>query len=123
MWGWLFLSPGTILIAAIDNVETPGLFRLQIARMLVDPFIANLFEIIRLIGFTIDDVVVLITGIVIFFLARVQERRRTEFRWEYLRSAKIDDIVIRGILIVMLLNGRKDTRCLICLFTRLISSR
>lgn len=71
MRSWFFLSPRTILIAAIDNVETSGLFRLQVARMLVYPFIANLFKIIRLISFAIDDVVVLITRIVIFFLARV----------------------------------------------------
>ena len=123
MWTWFFLSPGMIFIAAIDDIVTPRLFRLQIARMRVDSFKANLFEIVRLIAFPIDDVVVLITWVMVLFLARVQNRRRTKFRRQYFRSAKIDDIVIGGILIVMLLNGRKDTRCLMCLFTRLISSR
>lgn len=80
---WLFLSPNVIFIAAIDNIVTPRLFRLQVARMRINPFKANLLQIIRLIGFPIDYVVVLITGIVILFLARIQDRRRAKFRWKY----------------------------------------
>lgn len=69
---WLFLFP-YIFIAAIDNIVTPWLFRLQVTRMRAYPFKANLLEIIRLIDFPIDYVVVLVTRIVVLFLARVQD--------------------------------------------------
>jgi hypothetical protein len=99
---------------AVDYIIGRSGFRVYPSFRMSDRFALLLFEVFFRVGFAVDDIELIINGIVIEFLAILKSQT---YGSVLLRKSNgglvIDDIIIGVVLVIILLNIPIATRCCI----------
>jgi hypothetical protein len=99
---------------AVDYIIGRSAFRVYPSFRMFNRFALLLFEVLFRVGFAVDDIELIINGIVIEFLAILESQT---YGSVLLREGNgglvIDDIIIGVVLVIILLNIPIATRCCI----------
>lgn len=104
-----------------DDIVVSGLFRVQIALVVVLLSEADLLEVALIVVPAIDDVVALEGGIPVLFLPHLPGQAQAAIGQDGVLTEG-DNVVIGGVLVLVALDGRGGTRCFICSLARCSSS-
>lgn len=115
---FLFLNGLLTAVAlAVDDIVRLSGFRVDLSLRLFDCPALQLLQVFFRVGFAVDDIELIINRVSIKFLAIVMPQTLGfVLLWDGNGGLAVDDVIIRVVLVIILLNIPTTTRCCICSF-------